>query len=610
MAVKAKKVFITGGVLVLLLLAGVLWFASKGEKKTASTSSGITASEGGEGGTSKPKRKIKYWQAPMDPTYISDKPGKSPMGMDLIPVYEDEAEDEEGAIRIDPVTVQNMGVRTAKITKRPFFATIRTVGYITYDEELVKDVNTKISGWVEKLYVDTTGEDVRKDEKMLSIYSPELVATQQEYLQALRYKEETSGSTFLNVVRGADTLLESTRKRLLLMDIDPGQIKALEERGEVQKSMVLRSPVTGTVIEKHVFEGMKVTPGMKLYTIADLSRVWVMVSFYEYELPFLKLGQEAEMTLPYEPGVTYNGRITFIYPYLSGKTRTVRVRMEFENPGLKLKPDMYADVVVKSKLSGDAILVPTEAVIRTGVRNIVITALGGGKFLPKEVKLGPEGEGFVQVLSGLKEGDTAVVSGQFLIDSESNLREAINKMLATKKAAKKMDMKEMKKEETGGPGAEKENSEGGKAAMLHPELNKEQGRLMSEAVGDYIDIHNALVAESPAAVTEGARALSETVRKIKASDPGGRLEMITRPIEESVSGLLSGDLVKARESFAALSRVMAAYVRGAGRTDALSAGIKLYFCPMKKEYWLQKAKEVQNPYLGKDMLVCGNEEKY
>ncbi len=610
MAVKGRKV-VAGVLLVLLVLAGVLWFASRGGEKPGSTATEVAA--GGEGGedASKPKRKIKYWQAPMDPTYISDKPGKSPMGMDLIPVYEDEVEDEvEGAIKIDPVTVQNMGVRTAKVTRRPFSATIRAVGYITYDEELVKDVNTKIAGWVEKLYVDTTGEDVREGQELLSIYSPELVATQEEYLQALKYKEATSDSAFANVVRGADTLLESTRKRLLLMDIDPGQIRALEERGEVQKSMILRSPVYGTVIKKHVFEGMKVRPGMNLYTIADLSRVWVMVSFYEYELPFLKVGQEAEMTLPYEPGVTYKGRIAFIYPYLSGKTRTVQVRMEFENPDLKLKPDMYADVVVKSKISDDAVLVPSEAVIRTGVRNIVITALGGGKFLPKEVKLGPEGEGFVQILSGLKEGETAVVSGQFLIDSESNLREAITKMLAAKKAAQKMDMDMEKKKEDAAPQPGKDGGKEKKTEMLHPALGKEQAALMREAVDDYLRIHAALVEESADGVAEGARALSETVRKLKESDPGGSLRKITRPIEESLDGLLSGDLVKARDSFAALSRVMAAYVRGTGRADALAAGVKLFFCPMKEEFWLQKAGDVQNPYLGKDMLICGNEEKY
>jgi multidrug efflux pump subunit AcrA (membrane-fusion protein) len=323
------------------------------------------------------------------------------------------------------------------------------VGRVTYDEERLEHVHTKISGWVEKLFVETTGEEVKKGQELLLIYSPELVATQEEYLQALRYRERVAGSKFKDIIGGSDTLIEATRKRLLLMDIDPEQIRLLEERGEVQKTMILRSPASGIIIKKHVFEGMKVDPKMELYTIADLSRVWVIASVYEYELPFIKIGQETEITLPYEPGVRYKGHITFIYPYLSPKTRTAQVRIEIENPGLKLKPDMYADVEIKSKIIEDAILVPSEAVIRTGTRNIVITSLGNGKFLPKEVVLGAESGEFVQVISGIREGETVVTSGQFLIDSESNLREAINKMLEAKKskAAPSRDMPHPKEHE-------------------------------------------------------------------------------------------------------------------------------------------------------------------
>ena len=422
-----KKSVKIGGILLLLLVVLIFWFTRSGNEESPQQTQDVTAG--------KKERKIKYWVAPMDPAYISDKPGKSPMGMDLVPVYEDEEEEsDKGAIKIDPVMVQNIGVRTTKVSRGPLHATIRTVGHVTYDEERVEHIHTKVSGWVERLFVDTTGEEVHKGQELLTIYSPELVATQEEYLQALKYREKTSSSKFAEVVRGAETLIEATRERLLLMDIDPEQIKALEKRGEVQKNMLLRSPTSGIVVEKHVLDGMKVNPGMHLYTIADLSRVWVIASAYEYELPFLKVGQEAEMSLPYEPGAKYKGRITFIYPYLSARTRTVQVRMEFKNPDLKLKPEMYADVVIKTKVSDDAVLVPSEAVIRTGIRNVVITALGDGKFLPKDVTLGPEGEGIVQIIAGLDEGETVVTSGQFLIDSESNLREAINKMLEAKKA--------------------------------------------------------------------------------------------------------------------------------------------------------------------------------
>jgi multidrug efflux pump subunit AcrA (membrane-fusion protein) len=432
----AFKKVMWGGIILMLILLIILLVARQNNKNTDTHPADVTAGEDlrkHDADTAQPhegKRKIKYWVAPMDPAYIRYKPGKSPMGMDLVPVYEDEGEElDEGAIRIDPVTVQNMGVRMTTVSKGPLHTKIRTIGNVTYDEELVEHIHTKVTGWIEKLFVKTTGEKIRKGQEIISIYSPELVATEEEYLQALKYREKVADSGFKDVVKGAETLLEATRKRLLLMDIDPGQIKALEERGEVRRKMILSSPTSGIVIKKHVFEGMKVDPGMELYTIADLSRVWVIASVYEYELPFLKVGQETIMSLPYEPGATYKGRVTFIYPYLSPKTRTVQVRMEFDNPDLKLKPDMYADVVITTEVSDNALLVPSEAVLKTGYRNIVIAYLGDGKFLPKEVELGPEGEGLIQVLSGLRESETIVTSGQFLIDSESNLREAINKML-------------------------------------------------------------------------------------------------------------------------------------------------------------------------------------
>jgi hypothetical protein len=383
------------------------------------------------------------------------------------------------------------------------------------------------------------------------------------------------------------------------MDIDTEQIEKLEQQGEVQKDMLLRSPTSGIVVEKHVFDGMKVTPGMKLYTIADLSRVWVLASVYEYEFPFLKIGQEAEMSLAYEPGAIYKGRITFIYPYLAAKTRTVQVRMEFENPDLKLKPDMYVDVVIKTEASSEAILVPSEAVIRSGVRNVVITALGDGKFLPKDVTLGPEGEGIVQIISGLDEGETVVTSGQFLIDSESNLREAINKMLEAKKAASAMD--EDKPHEM----------EMGEDVPAHGiDMTEDQRQLMSELIDVYMKIHGALGSDSAAGAASEADTLASILGEIKASDTEERLKGITGKIEESLEGLSSGHLANTRASFAILSKALAGYIRGSGRKDAVSSGIKLYLCPMKEERWLQKEEDVRNPYLGKDMLICGTEEKY
>ncbi len=605
-----KKIVTIGGIFLLLMVVA-FWFIYRGDKKADMQTQEVVAKKEirDEGETpAKPKekkKKIKYWVAPMDPTYIRDKPGKSPMGMDLIPVYEDE-EDEtvKGTIKIDPVTVQNIGVRTSKVTKGELLATIRTVGHITYDEELLTHIHTKISGWVEILFVDKTGEEVTKGQPLLSIYSPELVATQEEYLQAIKYKKMTRGSRFAE--RGADTLLESTRRRLLLMDITPEQIEALEKIGEVLRVLFIPSPTNGVIIHKNVLEGMKVDPGTKLYTVADLSRVWVIASVYEYELPFLRVGQKAEMSLAYEPGSKYEGHITFIYPYLSAKTRTAQVRIEFDNPYLKLKPDMYADVVIKSRIADSALLVPSESVIRTGSRNVVITSIGDGKFLPKEVVVGPEGEGFVQIISGLNEGETIVTSGQFLIDSESNLREAINKMLEAKKITvhKKEHEKESDKE------TRKEMKKEEKIKKIEVKMSKEQKALMSKIIEVYINTHIALASESLHDVAREAKIIGDLNEKLRALDHRKSLKVITDKVEETTKGLLSGDLDNARASFAGLSKVMVGYIKGSGREGALSSGLKIYICSLNKEYWIQKREDILNPYLGEDVLICGTEEKY
>jgi hypothetical protein len=328
-----------------------------------------------------------------------------------------------------------------------------------------------------------------------------------------------------------------------------------------------------------------------------------MGSIYEYELPLVKNGQEAEITLPYEPGVTYRGRISFIYPYLSAATRTVQVRLEFGNPGMKLKPDMYVDVMLKSRMASDVLQVPSDAVIRTGTRNVVITALGEGKFLPKEVTIGPGGQGMVEIKSGLNEGDTVVVSGQFLIDSESNLRQAVAKMTEAPSQAVAP---------TAPAGADEKGAKAQETppAMQLP-LEKDQQVLMSKTVATYVKIHGALVAGSAEGVRAQAKTLDGLLSQLVKSDPQGKLQKVTGPIAASLeTGLLSGDLARAKEAFVPLSRVLVAYVKGSGREAGRSEGIKILYCPMKKESWLQKGGKVENPFLGKDMLLCGNEIKY
>ena len=372
------------------------------------------------------ERKIAHWRAPMNPTEIYDKPGKSAMGMDLVPVYEDELVGGV-AVSVDPVTQQNMGIRTAVVKQEPLVFTIRTYGHITSDETRTTQINTKTNGWIEKLYIDFTGKRVVKDEPLYEIYSPELLAAQEEYLVAYQNMKKLTG-------RDNQGLLTSARRRLENFDIAPSEIDFIEKSGKVKKTLMVRSPFDGFVIQRNVEEGGYVKAGTMLFRIADLSRIWVEAHIYEYEFSWVAEGQEAEMTLPYQPGKVFSGRVSYVYPYLQPKTRDVVVRLEFENPDLTLKPEMYVDVRIRSSSGRRGLVIPSEAVIRSGKRNVVFVTRPGNKFAPRDVTLGlPVDGGKIQILTGLAAGETVVTSGQFLLDSESKLKEAVQKMLEAKR---------------------------------------------------------------------------------------------------------------------------------------------------------------------------------
>lgn len=390
----------------------------------------LTRMKRGTGGAATGERKIKHWRAPMDPTYISDQPGKSPMGMDLVPVYEDEsAGADDSAISIDPVTIQNMGIRTAILAKGPLRRVIRTVGTIDYNESALADVTTKFNGWIEKLYVDATGKLVMRGDPLFDIYSPELYSAQNEYVLAL----ERAGTAERP---GNESMLRSARLRLKFFDISDAQIAELEKTREPTKTLRVNAPIDGFVTEKMAVQGMMAQAGMKLYRLADLGLVWIYAEIYEQDLPFIRLGQEALVSLSYLPDRQFRGRVTYIYPTVDPKTRTARVRMEFHNPGYLLKPGMFASVRLRSDLEPSALLVPDMAVLRSGEKNTVFVALDGGRFDPRTVTLGASAENdMVQVTGGLDEGERVVTSGQFMLDSESQLREAIQKMRGPKAPA-------------------------------------------------------------------------------------------------------------------------------------------------------------------------------
>lgn len=377
-------------------------------------------------------RKILYWVDPMTPGYKSDKPGKSPfMDMDLQPVYEQGTETAPAAgvegystISVPQGRQQAIGVQLGKAETRDLTKTIRTVGRVTFDERLNHQIHAKFEGYIERLDVDYTGKAVRKGQPLLSIYSPELLATQQEYLLAVRARRQFGASSNTDVARGGLDLYEAARQRLLLWDISPAQIGELERTGKPQKALTLYSPVDGFVMSKNAVQGARVMPADTLFEIAGTRRVWVVADVYESEAPFVAVGQTARMSLSSLPGRTWTGVVSFIAPVFDEKTRTVKVRVEFENPDGTLKPEMFADVSLERPL-GRVVTVPESAVLSTGTRALVFVAKGDGRFEPRTVKTGAKVGDDYEIRDGIKPGEEVVTQANFLIDSESRLKAAL-----------------------------------------------------------------------------------------------------------------------------------------------------------------------------------------
>jgi Cu(I)/Ag(I) efflux system membrane fusion protein len=329
-----------------------------------------------------------------------------------------------GTVQISSERQQLIGVKIGTVEMKPLEKVIRTVGRVDYDEKRIVTVSPKIGGWIEELYVDFTGRYVKQGEPLLTLYSPELVSTQEEYLIALRARKDLVKSPFPEVAASGNSLAESANRRLKLWDITDDQIKALEESGQVKKTLTLHSPFSGFVLEKSAYKGMNVMPGMALYKLVDLSVVWLYADIYEYELPFVRLGQQASIRLSYIPGETFTGKAIYIYPSLNPETRTAKVRFEFSNTYGRLKPEMYANVEIKVYL-GQKPAVPEGAIIDTGLRQMAIVDKGSGYFEPREVKVGAKVDDYYEVIKGLKVGERVVTSANFLIDSESKLKEAL-----------------------------------------------------------------------------------------------------------------------------------------------------------------------------------------
>ncbi|WP_462153057.1 efflux RND transporter periplasmic adaptor subunit [Pseudoalteromonas xiamenensis] len=352
------------------------------------------------------EKKPLYWVAPMDSNYRRDSPGKSPMGMDLVPVYEEDDSLSVGTIKISPEVINNLGVRTIKVAKASLHDAIKTVGYVQYDEDSLLHIHPRVEGWIETLYVKAAGDPVQANTPLYTLYSPELVNAQEEFLIAIN--------------RNNQALFNASKARLQALQLSPSFIEKLAVERKVKQSITFYTPQSGVIDGLQVREGFYVKPGTTLMSIGQLDTVWVEAEVFERDAAKIHLEQPVTMTLDYLPGRSWEGKVNYIYPTVEAKTRTLRVRLKFANPDLALKPNMFAAVQIHTSSTQQHLIVPKEAVIRTGSQDRVVLAKGDGRFKSVEVQLGLWGKTHVEILNGLVEGDEIVTSAQFLIDSESS----------------------------------------------------------------------------------------------------------------------------------------------------------------------------------------------
>jgi Cu(I)/Ag(I) efflux system membrane fusion protein/cobalt-zinc-cadmium efflux system membrane fusion protein len=373
------------------------------------------------------------WTCPMHPNILEEEPGECPIcGMELVSAADNEAqEDGHGrAVSIDPVVVQNMNVSIEQVERRDLTRRVRTIGHLDYDQEAMVSVTTRYSGFVERVFADSVGQRVRKGEPLFEVYAPELVQTQRELLSALEYARDLEGSSS-EVRRRSEQLVAAARTRLSYWEVTAEQIAAIESSGEVMRSLEVVSPISGVIMKRlHGLEGMAIRPGMDVIHVADLSTLWLSVEVFEGQLPWISEGSTARVRLDYFPGESFTARVRFIEPEVSPQTRTVRLTLEVPNHRGRLRVGMYATVEFEPVVARDAVVVPSQAVIRSGERDVVVLALGDGRFAPREITVGAQSNGLLQVLEGLDGSERIVTSAQFLIDSESNLRAAIDKLRA------------------------------------------------------------------------------------------------------------------------------------------------------------------------------------
>ncbi len=387
--------------IIVLLLSWIGWSVLSGNQQQSGAVSGTA------------NREVLYWQAPMDPAYRRDQPGKSPMGMDLVPVYADSVDTQPGVVKIDPTVIDNLGVRTAKVVRGQLARQIDSLAYLGYDEDSIKQINSRVDGWIEGLGVKASGERVRKGDTLFQIYSPTLVAAQDEYLATLKMNNES--------------FKEASRKRLMSLGANQQLINRINVSGISEQRMTVTAQQTGVVASLNIREGGYVTPNTTIMTIASLQKIWVQTEVFEKQANWVQSSQRAEVRIDALPGQVFPAHIDYVYPEIDPQTRTLKIRLRLDNNEALLRPNMYARATIFASESADVLYVPREAVIRGGDNDRIVLSMGNGRFRSQPIKTGIESGGVIEILGGLNEGDDVVTSGQFLIDSESSINGAFSR---------------------------------------------------------------------------------------------------------------------------------------------------------------------------------------
>ncbi len=537
-----------------------------------------TSARGAEAGD----RKVAYWWDPMlGAASISDRPGKSAMGMDLVPRYEDEIAAGPG-VEIDPVVVQNMGVRLARAEVGPLEMAVRAFGSLRAAEPLQNDVTLKLGGFVEGLQADTVGMEIRAGDPLFA---------------SRRALDRLAAGGGDAARAEAGDLLEAARRKLLLWDLDDGEIRRIESLPRGDGRATFRSRAGGVLVEKEIVRGSAVAAGMRVLRIADFSTLWLDAQAYEYQIPRLRTGLKARARLEAFPGESFEGEVIFLSPSLDERTRTATVRLAFANPEGRLRPGMVARVEVRVPIAERAIRVPREAILDTGVRQVAFVSRGAGKFDPRSVRVGASGEeGMVEVLDGIAPGEEVVVSGQFLLDAESRLREATRKFLEAKEAAKGQPQ---------APAPSLPASAPPEVASPAPSSAPASGgarRGVDALLAPYLKLVDLLAADRyEADLVQAIRRAAEGL----ASDPDAEVAALGKRLVEQARALASAVEDGRRKEFAALSESVVRLVTLVPPSKAVGATLFVLHCPMFPGSWLQPSREVTNPLYGTQMLHCG-----